>query len=94
MRSARNKKELKDKIQSVRMSYDQNMKIKENAAKHKMSIGSYMVMKAVNDDDEGMSPSNRVEFQDLINTALIFIQKHEPEKFESYGKRALKIRPK
>ncbi len=87
MKSSRKKSELKDEIKSIRMSHEQAEQIKKNAKKQKMSFSNYMVTKAVSEEN-GLTPEIMVEFQNIVNTACVTIQQYEPNKLESFRKKA------
>ncbi len=86
----RTENERKDTVTSVRMSKEQKQKIKDNADKAGMPVGSYMVNVAANGGDK-LTPAALVELQNLVNIACDAVKENKPEKIDEMQEGANKL---
>lgn len=82
--------ERKEKVTSIRLSQEQQQKIKENADKAKMPFSTYIVNTAMNGGNK-LTPAALVELQNLINTACDAVKQNAPEKIQEMQEGAFQL---
>ena len=86
----RSQEEKRTATANVRLSEEQLLRIQEKAAKHEMSLSSYMLKAAMN-ANEGFDSMVAVHAQNILNIAMRLARKYEPETVKELKKEEMKI---
>ena len=89
MNKSRNRKEIKGKVTSVRLSAEQHKAIQEKADAAGMTVSSFMITAAINNN--AATPAMIVKMQDIVNYACSEIEKTNPEKVVILQERMYKL---
>ena len=89
MNKSRNRKEIKGKVTSVRLSSEQHKTIQEKADAADMTLSNFIVTAAMNNN--AVTPEILVEMQDIVNFACSEIEKTNPEKVVILQERMYKL---
>ncbi|MGN1086273.1 MAG: plasmid mobilization protein [Porcipelethomonas sp.] len=87
-RSSRVQSEKKTNVTSVRLTDEQQMKIQELAKSNNMSVSSYLIYKALEDEkpsnnEKPCTPNYLVRTQNIINMVYYIAMKYEPDMAEA-----------
>ena len=89
MNKSRNRKEIKGKVTSVRLSEEQHKTLQEKADAAGMTLSNFIVTAAMNNN--AVTPEMLVEMQDIVNFACSEIEKTNPEKVVILQERMYKL---
>lgn len=85
MRSSRVETEKRSKVTSIRLSDEQEKKIRANAEKKGVNMSAFIVDAAVN-ADKVITPKIMVKIQNITNEACKIADKYEPTKTKTLQK--------
>lgn len=81
-RSSKVKSEKKTNVTSVRLTDEQQIKIQKLAKSNNMSVSSYLIYKAL-EDEKPCTPNHLVRTQNIINMVYGIAMKYEPDMAEA-----------